>query len=142
MYNLIVQNIYIYVSLQLHVWFLLLATTKWAAKFRNLQTRIIYQPIIKLVFIMLSCSIELLLCLMYVYRKLSIQRESIGYVVRRYFFVSEFAVLKRPNPKSYQLFPFFMEELQTKFGVDGTYRFFIFVYYTMYFMVQSVKWII
>ena len=45
----------------------------------------------------------------------------------------------RPNPKSYQLFPFFIEELSIKFGVDGTYRFFTFVCYTMYFVERSAK---
>ena len=49
-YSLNVQNIY--VSLKRPVWFLFLATTKWAAEFRKLQTRIIYQPIMKLIFIM------------------------------------------------------------------------------------------
>ena len=54
-YNLNVQNIYIYVSLQLPAWFPFLVTTKQAAEFRKLQARIIYQPIMKLIFIMLSC---------------------------------------------------------------------------------------
>ena len=94
-YNLNGQNIYIYVSVRLPAWFLFLATIKWAAEFRKLQAGIIYQPIMKLIFITLSCfpvSFYCALCMCI--RKLFLQRESIWYVVRRYFYVSEFALLQ------------------------------------------------
>ena len=43
----------IYVNLQLPVWFL--ATTKQVTEFLKLQTQIMYQPIMKLIFIILWC---------------------------------------------------------------------------------------